>query len=109
MIALAFVALAALGTVARWQLARLNRPSWAAGTLTVNIGAAFVLSLLHDSSPNTLTLAGVALLGSYSTFSTIIRETAETAESGDYRAASTYLVITLAGGVLAAYVGLQLG
>jgi CrcB protein len=109
MIALAFVALAALGTIARWQFARLNRPGWAAGTLGVNIGAAFVLGLLHGSSPDTLTFAGVALLGSYSTFSTVMRETTEASESAGYGPASGYLAITVVGGVLAAYVGLQLG
>jgi fluoride ion exporter CrcB/FEX len=108
MIALAFVALAAIGTLARWQLARFNRPGWAAGTFAVNIGAAFVLGLLHGSSPDTLTLAGVALLGSYSTFSTIMGETTETVESGGLGPASAYLAITVMGGVLAAYVGLQL-
>jgi CrcB protein len=104
-IAVAFVALAAAGTVARWQVGRLNQPDWPGGTLAVNLGAAFLLGLLHDATPDTLTLAGVALLGSYSTFSTVMRETAEARRT---RGAAVYLTTTLVGGVALAYLGMQL-
>lgn len=105
MIAVAFVALAAVGTLARWHMSRLNRPDWPGGTLAANLGAAFLLGLLHDATPDTITLAGVALLGSYSTFSTVMRETAEAPGRGR---AATYLVTTLLGGVTLAYLGMQL-
>ncbi len=108
MIVVAFVALAAVGTIARWQFSKLNRPEWAGGTLIVNIGAAFVLGVLHDSSADTLTLAGIALLGSYSTFSTVVREVVDTAEADGLGPAGTYLAATLVGGVAAAALGIGL-
>ena len=105
MIAVAFVALAAVGTLARWQISRLNRPDWPGGTLAANLGAAFLLGLLHDATPDTLTLAGVGLLGSYSTFSTVMREAAEGAGT---RSGAPYLAMTVVGGVALAYLGMQL-
>jgi CrcB protein len=108
MIATGFIVLAAVGTLARWQFARLNRPEWAGGTLIVNLGAAFLVGILHDSSTNTLTLAGVALLGTYSTFSTVIREVTDTAEADGLAPAGMYLAVTLVGGLAAAGMGVAL-
>ena len=109
MIAAGFVVLAIVGAVARWQLAKLNSLSWPAGTFTANVGAAFVLGAIADSSSTTLTLAGTALLGSYSTFSTITREVADLGDNEGVGRALGYLAATLAAGVTAALVGLELG
>ncbi len=108
MMALAFGVLAAIGALGRWQMSRLNSPHWPAATLTINVGAAFVLGLLADSSPSTLTLAGVGLLGSYSTYSTVVREVVELSDAESTRWAARYLVVTLVLGLAAAFVGLEL-
>lgn len=107
MIAVGFVLLAAGGALARWQFTRLNTIAWPGGTLTVNVGAAFVLGLLSNSSASTMTLAGTALLGSYSTFSTIMREVTDLTGSEGLQRAATYLGVTLVAGIGAALVGLE--
>ena len=107
MIPVGFAVLAAVGAVARWQMARLNRTDWPAGTLVVNVVAAFVLGLLHDTADGTLTVVGAGLLGSFSTFSTIVRELVDTAEPQP-RAAAMYLAVTVLLGIGAAWVGIEL-
>lgn len=108
MIVVGFVALASLGAVARWQLARLNSLTWPGGTFTANVGAAFVLGAIAEGSSTTLTLAGAALLGSYSTFSTITREVADLTEHESVGRAAAYLGATVSAGVIAALLGLAL-
>lgn len=108
MIALAFLALAAVGALGRWAMSRINRPDWPGGTLAVNLGAAFVLGLLHGSGADTRTLMGVGLLGSYSTFSTVMLELVDVRSHAGARTAGSYLAITVVGGVGLAYVGLRL-
>ena len=105
----AFAALSALGAVARWQLTRLNTRTWAGGTLAANLGASFVLGLLATTSATTLTVLGVGLLGSYSTFSTVMRETIDIADAATLGRAIGYLAATVALGVGAVLVGLELG
>lgn len=108
MMALAFGILAAVGALGRWQMSRLNSPHWPAGTLVINVGAAFILGLLANSSTSTLTLAGVGLLGSFSTFSTVAREVVELSDAESTRWAARYLVVTLVLGLAAAIIGLEL-
>lgn len=107
MMALAFGVMAAVGTLGRWQMSRLNSPHWPTGTLVINVGAAFVLGLLANSSASTLTLAGVGLLGSYSTFSTVAREVVELSDAESTRWAVGYLAVTLLLGLGAAVIGLE--
>ncbi|MFV2038866.1 MAG: CrcB family protein [Acidimicrobiales bacterium] len=108
MMVLAFGLLAVAGAVGRWQMTRLNSTGWPVGTLAVNVGAAFVLGLLANSSSSTITLAGVGLLGSYSTFSTVVREVTDLSELEGRRWGARYLVVTLVLGVAAALIGLEL-
>lgn len=108
MVIVGFVLLAGTGALARWQLAALNRPAFPAGTLVVNVMAAFVLGLLHDSGGDTHTLLGVALLGSASTFSTVIRELSGEREAADRGALVRYLGLTVVLGVGAAWLGVRL-
>ncbi|MGI9624546.1 MAG: CrcB family protein, partial [Acidimicrobiales bacterium] len=77
--------------------------------LTANIGAAFLLGLLHDTGGDALILIGAGALGSYSTFSTIVREVTETTEIGQRGPALRYLATTLVLGIGAAWLGIQLG
>ena len=107
MIALAFAGLAAVGSLARWQMARYNRADWPLGTLVVNLAAAFTLGLLHGAADGAVTVIGAGLLGSISTFSTVVREVTDTAESRP-SAALSYLAATVAHGVGVAWVGIEL-
>lgn len=106
MMAIGFVCLAALGAVLRWRLADERWRQWPLGTFGVNVSAAFALGLMHHSSPDTLTLLGVGFLGSFSTFSTIIRETVD--DQGDLGRGLVYLAATVVLGTGAAYAGLQM-
>lgn len=109
MIAPVFVALAVVGALGRWAVSRINRPDWPGGTLAVNLGAAFLLGLLHGAGAGTRTLVGVALLGSYSTFSTVMLELVDLRTHGGSRVAAWYLTATVVGGVGLAFAGLRLG
>ncbi len=105
MIVVAFVALAAAGTIGRWQLLRLNRPDYPLGTLVANVVVAFALGLLHGTDGDTRVIVGVALIGSLSTFSTVV---GELVAGSTGRAAATNLGVTQVAGVAAAWLGLQL-
>lgn len=108
MIAVGFALLAAVGALGRWQAGALNRPDRPLGTLLVNVTAAFVLGLLHDVADGTMTVIGAGLLGSFSTFSTVVRELVETSPRRP-GAAAAYLVVTVVAGISAAWLGIELG
>jgi fluoride exporter len=81
------------------------------GTLAVNISGAFTLGLfaglaLHGDA---LLLAGTALLGSYTTFSTWMFETHRLAEEGSSRIALVNVLLSLALGVGAVALGRTIG
>ena len=107
MIALGFGLLAAIGALGRWQASARNRADWPAGTLLVNVAAAFILGLLHGAADGTVTVVGAGLLGSFSTFSTVVREVVDTS-SRRPGAAAAYLAITAVAGISAAWVGIEL-
>jgi CrcB protein len=81
------------------------------GTLAVNLSGSFTLGLLTGLSVtgDSLLLAGTALLGSFTTFSTWMLETERLAEEGDEKLAAANIVFSLAGGLLAAGGGWILG
>ena len=106
--AVAFVAMAAAGTIARAAAGRrLNRPGGLPlGTLLVNVTGAFALGLLDGVAPPAATVFGTGLLGAYTTFSTLVADTATLARAPAGRAsAATYLTVTLTAGLLAAATG----
>ena len=71
------------------------------GTLAVNVTGAFALGVL---GPGHL-LAGTALLGSYTTFSTWMLESHRLGEDGRTRAVLGNLAISLALGLIASAIG----
>jgi fluoride exporter len=77
------------------------------GTLTVNLGGAFVLGLLTGLNVvgNALLLAGTATIGAYTTFSTWMLETHRLAEDRAYQIAALNIVLSLAAGIGAAALG----
>lgn len=81
------------------------------GTLAVNVSGAVLLGLLVglavDGDP--MLLAGTAVLGSYTTFSTWMFETQRLAEDGQWRPAAVNIVAALVLGIAAAALGNAIG
>jgi len=108
-IALWLAIAAAAGTLIRWHLSRSNLGGRHAGTLVVNVVAAFVLGVLIGSSAETVTIVGVGHLGALSTFSTVVAEATDDAGRGSRIDAVVYVAVTIVGGVGAALLGISLG
>lgn len=105
--AAAFVLLAGAGAVTRWWLTRFGADlPW--GTLAANTTASFVAGLVAGSGRGTTVLVGIALCGSLSTFSTLIRHLHEQATHGRRTPLIITLTVSLGLGVLAAMAGLEL-
>lgn len=104
-----------VGALARFQLDSFVEARVAGqlplGTLTVNLLGSFCLGLLTGLSVtgDTLLLAGTALLGSFTTFSTVMLESERLGEEGEPRLALANLALSVAGGLAAAVAGWSLG
>jgi CrcB protein len=81
------------------------------GTLVVNLSGAFLLGLLAGAAldPGAYRLAGTALIGAYTTFSTWMLETQRLAEEGQLREAAANVVGSLVLGLAVAALGRWLG
>jgi CrcB protein len=81
------------------------------GTLVVNLSGAFTLGLLAGAAldASAYRLAGTALIGAYTTFSTWMLETHRLAEEGSLREAAANVVVSLALGLVAAALGRWVG
>ncbi len=110
----------AAGAVSRykvqgWVTDAVGHPTlWA--TFLVNVSGAFVLGLLiaigegrWNLSPLTRTTLAVGFLGAYTTFSTLMFESVDRMEVGDYEAAAANIIGSVAVGLVATYAGLSLG
>jgi fluoride exporter len=92
--------------VGRW------RPSaFPFGTLAVNILGSAILGVLHGAGAtgDTLLLAGTALLGSFTTFSTWMVETERLAAEGEGGLAAGNILVSLALGLAAVALGWAVG
>ncbi len=107
--------LGAVGALLRFGLDGLVQRSTAGnfpvGTLVVNVLGSFCLGLLVGLSVggDALLLAGTALLGSFTTFSTWMLETERLAEDGEARLAVGNLTVAVAAGLGAGAVGWLIG
>ena len=81
------------------------------GTLAVNVSGSFALGLLIglDVGGDGFLLAGTALLGAYTTFSTWMFETHRLLEEDARATALLNVVLSLAAGLLAAAAGWAIG
>jgi fluoride exporter len=81
------------------------------GTLVVNLLGTFLLGLLTGLSigGDALLVAGTGLLGSFTTFSTVMLETERLGEEGEGRTALLNIGVSFAGGLAAAVAGWILG
>ncbi len=89
-------------------------PVFPLGTLLVNVSGAFVLGLLvgrvWPAAPTWIRAGlGPGLLGSFTTFSALAVSVVELVDAGAAWAAAAYLAASLAGGLVAAALGLRLG
>jgi CrcB protein len=104
-----------LAAIARVLVTRAVSLHWRGqlplGTLVVNLSGATLLGLLAGlASGDDLTrVAGVGALGSFTTFSTWMFESERLAEDGAHRALALNLVVSLAAGLLAVWLGRELG
>ena len=108
--AVAFVFAASAGALARAEFGRRwNRhDGFAWGTLAVNVAGCFVLGLLHDLAAPALTVAGVAGIGAFTTFSSFARDAVALAEARKIAASITYVTVTYAASITAAAAGVAL-
>jgi CrcB protein len=115
MVWLAVVALGGAGALARFLLDGLvsqrGGGGFPFGTLAVNLSGALLLGLLAGVAArgHTLLLAGTALLGSYTTFSTWMLESHRLGEDGRDGLLWLNLVVALAAGLAAVALGRWLG
>ena len=106
--------LGAVGAVARAGVQGIalkrERIPFFIGTLVVNLSGAFALGLLHGAgaSGTWLKLAGAGFLGAYTTFSGWMLET-ERLNGISSRLAVGYLLLPLAAGLVAVWLGNSLG
>ena len=106
-----FLFLAGCGASIRWRLQNLHLwDSWIS-TVCVNIFSSFFIGFLVAGNPasEVVTVLGVGFLGSLSTFSTVIMQSAETIEDRDYWLTVMILGLNIVLGVLFAYIGLRFG
>ncbi|PQM44018.1 Putative fluoride ion transporter CrcB [Mycobacterium talmoniae] len=103
--------LGGVGAVLRFMVdravARRAARSFPFGTLTVNLSGAALLGLISGLalSPHAALLAGTALVGSYTTFSTWMLETERLGEERQIWPAAANLVASVGLGVAAAWLG----
>jgi fluoride exporter len=104
-----------LGAMARFLLdgavsSRLGR-AFPFGTLAVNLTGAFALGALYGAAVggDALRLAGVGFLGAYTTFSTWALEAHRLGEDGRTRLGLANLLVSLALGLVCAWLGRELG
>jgi CrcB protein len=103
------------GAIARFLLdgwvGERARGAFPLGTLAVNLSGAFALGLLTGLAlrGDALLLAGTAVLGSYTTFSTWMLESQRLAEDAELGLAALNVALSLAAGVGAAALGRVLG
>ena len=105
----------AVGSVLRYAIGLTARQSsfpWA--TLSINIAGSFILGLFLTWAlgrlPITITAPiSVGVLGGFTTFSTFAWEALFLSRSGRTGLAIFYVVLSVAGGMVAAWVGYRLG
>jgi len=114
-ICISVMLLGGLGAVARFSLdravsRRVARP-FPVGTLVVNLTGALLLGFLAGLalSPHLALLAGTGFVGSYTTFSTWMLETQRLGEERQIVSAFANIVVSVALGLAAAWLGQTLG
>jgi len=99
------------GRAERAGLADRTGSGFPLGTLAVNLSGALLLGVLVGlgAGGDTLRLLGTGLLGAYTTFSAWMLETERLVAGGRPRAAAANIAVSLALGLLAVWLGRELG
>jgi CrcB protein len=112
---LAIAAAGAVGSLARFLLhetveRRLGR-GFPLGTMVVNLTGALALGILVGATltGDAYRIAGTALLGAYTTFSTWMLETERLSVRGAWAGAAANIVLSLVGGLAAVALGRRIG
>lgn len=94
----------------------LQNPTFPWATLLINLTGTFALSYLNfkivsrwSLSPTVAVGLTTGLIGSYTTFSTLVLETNEMLEHSQFLIAGMYLLVSFGGGLLMAKLGMKLG
>lgn len=108
MIVIGFIALAAVGSVARIVIStHLNKYGFPYGTLFINVAGSFLLALIANSTNSDLVIVfGIGALGAMTTFSTLSQEAVNLSNGKRVGTAIFYVSVTLVAGVAAAWGGL---
>jgi CrcB protein len=108
---IAVMVIGGIGSVCRYMVdravARRVARSFPFGTLTVNITGAVLLGFIGGLtlSHHAALLCGTAFVGAYTTFSTWMLETQRLGEERQFQTAAANVVVSVALGIAAAYVG----
>ena len=105
-----------LGAVLRYLVKEMQISGYSGSipinTLAVNVIGAFLLAFILTRSPKTREMDAdlrlgitAGLLGAFTTFSTLCKETAGLMSGGDYLSAISYLAVSIALGLCAAFLG----
>lgn len=104
------VALAAgAGAAIRFIVGGYLNGDFPVGTLLVNLAGSFLLGLVVAADDPVPVIVGVGALGAMSTWSTAAVEAAAMARRGEGALAAGYLWLSVTSGIVAAWIGLQLG
>jgi CrcB protein len=97
---------AGAGSAARFALGHLLDGRWPTGTLVVNLAGSFLLGVLSAEalSGDTMALLGTGLCGGMTTFSALMVQSADRGS----RLGAAYLAASLAGSLLACWLGFVL-
>jgi CrcB protein len=112
MIAVAFVAAAALGGILR-LLAESHWPpvgpsAFPRATLIVNCVGSFLLGIVIHAPHDVRLVAGTALCGALTTLSGVSLQLHRRVFAGGIAPAAIYLASTLVGGLLCAFIGIEI-
>ena len=108
-----------IGAVLRYLVKNIQiynyHESFPLNTLIINVGGAFILALIltfaleiWEFNPDIRTGLTVGLLGAFTTFSTLCKETVGLMTSGDYFSAVLYITVSIMLGLGSAYLGIIL-
>ena len=109
--AILFLFFAGSGASIRWRLQDVSLWDDWISTALVNVFSSFFIGFVVASNPasEVVTILGVGFLGSLSTFSTVIMQSAETVEGRSHWLTVLILGSNIVLGVLFAYIGLKFG
>ena len=104
----------AVGSVGRYLVSKWMEGSFPWGTLTVNIVGCLLIGLLTGLvakgtlSPEMKLLLVTGFCGGFTTFSTFANESFSMMKAGDAVLAAIYIGLSVAIGILAVYIGMQI-